>query len=211
MVRHHAPEPNLLNRFLVIAAIVVGLAVSAPHFAPGLFDLVLDRDPRPTVAEPAAPPPPIDEPSVGIARPDVLAPDPPPDPVPMIRSAVTGRVAIPADESGHYVAAARINGRPVSALVDTGASTVALSDATARRLGIFPLRSAYARPVATANGVVSAAPVTLSEVRIGVVSVRNVEALVLPPGVLDVDLLGMSFLGRLRKFEAAAGQMMLYQ
>ncbi len=201
----------MLNRFLVIAAIVVGLAVAAPHFAPGLFDVVLDRDPRTGLSEPATLPPPAAETTQVLAPPQVVEPELPPVPAPSLRSAVAARIAIPADATGHYVAATRINGREVSAMIDTGASTVALSDGTARRLGIFPLRAAYTRPVATANGVVSAAPVTLSEVRIGAVSVRNVEALVLPPGVLDVDLLGMSFLGRLRKFEASAGQMLLYQ
>lgn len=201
----------MLNRFLVIAAIAVGLALAAPHFAPTLFDVLMDRGSRLTAAEPAAPPAPVGAPSEAMAPPQVFESEPPPEPVPMIRSAVAGKVLIPVDASGHYVADARINGRAVTAMIDTGASTVALSDGTARRLGIFPLRAAYTQPVATANGMVAAAPVTLSEIRIGAVAVRNVEALVLPPGVLDVDLLGMSFLGRLKKFEASASQMLLFQ
>jgi aspartyl protease family protein len=212
MVHRHATEPILLNRFLVIAAIVVGLALAAPHFAPTLFGALMEGGLRFTAVGPAGPPSPVDAPPEAMApSPEAFEPEPPPESVPMIRSAVAGRAVIPADASGHYVADARINGRAVVAMIDTGASAVALGDATARRLGIFPLRSAYTRPVATANGTVSAAPVMLSEIRIGAVAVRNVEALVLPPEALDVDLLGMSFLGRLRKFEASADGMLLFQ
>ena len=203
----------MLNRFLVIAAIVVGLALAAPHFAPTLFGVLVEGGQRLTAVEPASPLPRVGEPSEAMAPPpQAFESEPQPEqPVPMIRAAVAGRALVLADASGHYVADARINGRAVTAMIDTGASVVALSDGTARRLGIFPLRSAYTEPVATANGVVSAAPVTLSEIRIGAVAVRNVEALVLPAEVLEVDLLGMSFLGRLRKFEASAGQMLLFQ
>lgn len=202
----------MLNRFLVIAAIIVGLALAAPHFAPTLFGVLVEGGQRLTAVEPASPLPRVSEPSEAMAPPQAFESEPQPEqPVPMIRAAVAGRALVPADASGHYVADARINGRAVTAMIDTGASVVALSDGTARRLGIFPLRSAYTEPVATANGVVSAAPVTLSDIRIGAVTVRNVEALVLPAEVLEVDLLGMSFLGRLRKFETSAGQMLLFQ
>ena len=93
-----------------------------------------------------------------------------------------------ADSSGHFLVEARIKGRVVSAMVDTGATTVALSEATARRLGIFPARAAFNRQVATANGIVEAASVTLPDVRVGNIVVRNVEALVIPGESLGIDL-----------------------
>ena len=65
--------------------------------------------------------------------------------------------------------------------------------------------------VTTANGKVRAAPVKLAMVEIGGVTVRNVEGLVMPDESLSENLLGMSFLSRLRRFEFADGRLMLEQ
>jgi aspartyl protease family protein len=123
----------------------------------------------------------------------------------------THRVALRADARGHYTATATVNGRSVPVMVDTGATAVALSADSARSLGIRPPPSAFRLPVSTANGVVAAAPVTLREVRIGGVSVRNVEAIVVPGDALGINLLGMTFLSRLSRFEVADGQLVLTQ
>ena len=104
-----------------------------------------------------------------------------------------------------------IDGRTVQVMVDTGATTVALTDRTARRLGIYPSPAAYTERLATANGVIMAARVTLDEVRLGNVVLRDVTAVIVPGNALPVDLLGMSFLGRLSKFEIASGQLVLSQ
>ena len=56
-----------------------------------------------------------------------------------------------------------------------------------------------------------AARATLSEVRLGNVVLRDVAAVIVPGNALPVDLLGMSFLGRLSKFEIASGQLVLSQ
>jgi aspartyl protease family protein len=190
-----------LLRFVVIAAVFVGLALAAPRFAPVLLGSLLDGADR-VAMEPASDAPPstaeVEEPRL-------------PEVVDRIQVLDGRRVAIAADASGHYLVDARINGRVVSAMVDTGATVVALSADTARRLGIVPARSAFTRPVATANGVVDAAPATLREVRIGGIVVRNVEALVIPGDGLAVNLLGMSFLGRLQKFESSGGRLVLIQ
>jgi len=182
-----------LLRYAVIAAAIVALAVAAPRYAPDLFAAMLRRDVAPE-AKPAEITPP--------AQIDRVEPVPPP---------AGRRVTIPADPSGHYIAEARINGRAVKVVVDTGATIVALTSETARRLGILPAQSAFTRPVATANGVVNAAAVTLSEIRLGGVSVRHVAAMVVPGDGLAVDLLGMSFLGRLTRFEAADGHLVLVE
>jgi aspartyl protease family protein len=96
-------------------------------------------------------------------------------------------------------------------MVDTGATAVALSAESARRLGIRPPQSAFRMPIDTANGIAYAAPVKLGEVRIGNVSVRNVEAIVVPGDALSINLLGMTFLSRLSRFEVAGGQLVLTQ
>ena len=102
---------------------------------------------------------------------------------------------------GHYWAQARIDGRAVQVLVDTGASVVALTRADARRLGVDPAPEAFTGKVQTASGVVRAAPVELKTISVAGVRVDKVEALVVEEG-LTYSLLGMSYLGRLSAFEA---------
>ena len=59
----------------------------------------------------------------------------------------------------------------------------------------------YATPIQTANGSTFAASIRLSEIEIGTIVVRNVDALVAKPGTLRESLLGMSFLRQLRSYE----------
>jgi aspartyl protease family protein len=100
-----------------------------------------------------------------------------------------------ADARGHFVTSAWINGAETTAMIDTGATTVALSAEEARRLGVV-----YAgRPIvqiATAGGIRNAYRVTLASVRVGEVTINNVEAVVFEGGgeQLPVTLLGMTFL-----------------
>ena len=196
-------------RFVIIAVAVIGLALAAPRYAPALLGAIFDGGDRisagpeqPAASEPAPsePPPPVVEEF-----------EPRPEPVPMIQAFEGRRVSIAADASGHYVVDARINGRTVPAMIDTGATTVAITAGTARKLGIVPARSAFTQPVATANGVVDAAPVTLRDIRIGGIVVRDVDALVIPGEGPGTNLLGMSFLGRLQKFESSGGRLVLVQ
>jgi len=121
------------------------------------------------------------------------------------------QVALSADRNGHYLADATINGIAVRVMVDTGATMVALAADTASRLGIAPARNAYRVAISTANGAIAAAPVVLDHIRVGQIDVYNVQAVVMPPGALSINLLGMSFLGRLTRFEAGGGQLVLIQ
>lgn len=177
-------------RIAFLCLLLAIAAAAAPRFAPTLLAAFIPTgEPAPVIA--AAP----------LPAPAVAAPRPP-----------DGRkVAINANAQGHFVADAVVEGRAVSVVVDTGASMVALTEETARRLGIRPPPSAYRQPVSTANGVVAAAPVTLSEVRLGGITIRNVGALVIPGDALDVNLLGMTFLSRLTRFEAGGGQLVLVE
>ena len=104
---------------------------------------------------------------------------------------------------GHVVLTASVNGAPVRFLVDTGASTVALSSADAHAAGINPNALAFDKTTTTANGVVRVAPVLLREIRIEQLSVENVPAVV--DANLSASLLGMSFLSRLKSFEMREG------
>ncbi len=105
--------------------------------------------------------------------------------------------------SGHFVASAEIADKRVDMIVDTGASTVVLRHEDAKRLGIDVRKLRYNVPVQTANGSSFAARIELSNVLIGNVTVKGVEALIAKPGSLHQSLLGMTFLSRLRSYEFA--------
>lgn len=121
------------------------------------------------------------------------------------------QVALSADRGGNYVATATINNVSVTVIVDTGASMVALTAETASRIGVHPPPSDYVIAMETANGITTAAPVVINRIRIGSIDVYNVEAAVMRRGALLTDLLGMSFLNKLSKFQAGGGQLVLVQ
>lgn len=121
------------------------------------------------------------------------------------------RVTIDADTRGSFLTLAVIDGFETRAVIDTGATTVALTEATAVKIGINLPPGAFTQPIATANGVVHAAPVTLSRVQVGNVSVLGVKATVVPGDALGINLLGMTFLRRLSKFESTGSQITLTQ
>jgi len=116
-----------------------------------------------------------------------------------------------ADRLGHFKVEARIDGRFVDFMVDTGASTVALRESDAARVGIRPRPADYTAVVSTANGKVKAAPIKLERMAVGGITVYDLRALVLPDQALDVNLLGVSFLSRLKRYEYAGGRMVLEQ
>jgi aspartyl protease family protein len=124
-------------------------------------------------------------------------------------TAPTGPVVLQAGDGGHFFVDASISGRPVRFMIDTGASVVVLSGETARRIGIRPAAGDFSGASQTANGIVAIAPVRLDEIRIGSIRLRNVDAAVLPEGASNVDLLGMTFLKRLRSFQSSGRQMTL--
>jgi aspartyl protease family protein len=102
---------------------------------------------------------------------------------------------------GHFLATGSVNGVSLTMLVDTGASTVVLKPADAQKLGIDPERLRYSVPVQTANGTTYAAHVRLRTLTLGPINLTDVDALVAKPGALKENLLGMSFLSRLRSYE----------
>ena len=142
------------------------------------------------------------EPAMMAARP-VTAPEPTP--------ADSRSVTVPRDGRGHFQLDARVDGRRLTFMVDTGASVIALTEQDAAMLGIHPAQREFTSQVRTANGTVNAAPIRLDRVEIGDVTVRDVSALVLPDGALTDNLLGLSFLSRLHHFEYASGKLVLEQ
>jgi aspartyl protease family protein len=119
-----------------------------------------------------------------------------------------GDAAVRKAADGHYWAEARVQGRHVRFLVDTGASTVALTAADAKRLGIVMNALSFDVPVSTASGQAMAARVTLDDVSVAGARVEDVDAVVMREG-LEVSLLGMTYLGRLSRFEATGDSLIL--
>ncbi len=126
-------------------------------------------------------------------------------------AANSGAVELRAGKHGHFQTPVSINGRSIEAMVDTGASLVALSYEDAERAGIFVRLSDFTHRSQTANGIAKFAPVVLARVSIGDITVRNVAAAVSEPGKLQTSLLGMSFLGKLSRTEMRPGVLVLHE
>ena len=103
--------------------------------------------------------------------------------------------------NGHFTAKVEVNGKPVSMIVDTGASSIVLTPEDAQAAGIDVEEMTFRVPVLTANGRTMAARIWLDDVSIGPLDRTRVEALIAQPGALSQSLLGMSFLSRLRSYE----------
>ncbi len=171
----------MLGRLAGFFLILGAVAVLAPRFAPALL--------------------------TGLANTSAPADEPVRNPAP----GYSRQAALRADPLGHFITNAVVNGHSLEMIVDTGASVVALTGDTARRLGIYPSTDAFRLTMSTANGPVAAAPVTLNEIRIGSVVIRDVPAVVFSGNGLGVNLLGMTFLKRLTRFEIGGGQLVLVQ
>ena len=122
--------------------------------------------------------------------------------------AVTTGNTIAKGADGHFWAQGAVNGEPVRFLVDTGATAVALTPADAQRLGIRIADLEFGYRVVTAGGQTRAAPIKLASVSVAGAELKDVDALVIEKG-LDTSLLGMTYLGRLSRFEGTRAGLVL--
>jgi aspartyl protease family protein len=120
-------------------------------------------------------------------------------------------LSIARDSRGHFQTDGRIDGQRIDFMVDTGASVIALNEKSAAQFGLRPSRNDYNATVSTANGTIKAARTRLAMVDIGGIVVRDVDAMVLPDESLSENLLGLSFLSKLKRFEYANGKLVLEQ
>lgn len=120
-----------------------------------------------------------------------------------------GLVRLSADRNGHYFTDIEVNDRTLKALVDTGATVIALRYEDARALGLVRPGDKFDLRVRTANGEGRAKRVELRSVSVGTITLRRVDAMVAEQGALATNLLGMSFLKRLARFEVRRGQLVL--
>jgi aspartyl protease family protein len=172
-----------MRSILIFAAVVLVGGAYAARFAD--YEVTHHAPKLASVAEAVAPPPQVD---------------------------TSGRsLTLAADRQGHFRTEARIDGRRIDFIVDTGASLVALRRSDAGMIGIHPMPSDYTAVVTTANGKIKAARTKLDRVELGEITVYDVPALVLPDEALEVNLLGVTFLSKLKRYEYANGRMVLEQ
>jgi len=113
--------------------------------------------------------------------------------------------------NGHFQVDGRVDGRHMEFVIDTGATVIAIPEREAARLGIHPARRDYTAQIKTANGTIRGAPTRLGMVEVGGLILHDVAAVIMPDEALSDNLLGMSFLSRLRRFEMAEGRLVLEQ
>jgi aspartyl protease family protein len=119
-------------------------------------------------------------------------------------------VQIARGQAGEFALQARINGVNAPMVIDTGATSVVLTWETAKAAGLPLELLDYNVDVETAGGHTRAARLTLDRVAIGKLVERSVPALVVPRGQMKTNLLGMSFLDRLERWEVRADRLMLH-
>lgn len=112
-----------------------------------------------------------------------------------VRQGTYSQASLQADARGQFFITAQVNGSPVAAVIDTGATTVSMNSDDASRLGIDYLLAPRIT-VNTANGPASAYMVTLESVQVGEIVLRNVQGTIIEGDKtqLSLVLIGMSFL-----------------
>ncbi|MGH1413250.1 MAG: retropepsin-like aspartic protease family protein [Pelagimonas sp.] len=120
----------------------------------------------------------------------------------------TGQVELPRASDGHYYVDLEINGNTVPFMVDTGATSVVLTQSDAARIGLDPDTLVFFTQAMTANGPVDTAPVTLDQVTLGKFQDSRIPAYV-NGGDMDMSLLGMTYLNRFESIQITKSKMIL--
>ncbi|RWK44487.1 TIGR02281 family clan AA aspartic protease [Mesorhizobium sp.] len=111
--------------------------------------------------------------------------------------------------NGHFEARVMVNGTPVRAVVDTGATSTVLTAQDAQAAGFNPAALEFTIPVSTANGMARAAAVRTDELAIGGIVRKDMPVMIAAPGTLGQSLLGMNFIGSLSGFDVRGDRMIL--
>jgi aspartyl protease family protein len=178
----------MLRQVIILSFLVLAAGIAAARFA--------DQSDRAGVVRPTA--------ATAVAA-------APAAPVTAPQSAYSSSVVVTPDARGHFLVDARVDARPMAFMIDTGATVIALREGDAAALGIHPAARDFTTEVKTANGSLRGAPTQLDMVEVGGLMVRDVPALILPDQALSENLLGLSFLRRLRRFEYSDGRLVLEQ
>jgi aspartyl protease family protein len=119
-------------------------------------------------------------------------------------------VQIDRAQTGDFTLSAKINGVTTPMVIDTGATSVVLTYETAKAAGLPLELLSFDVDVETAGGRTRAARLSLDSLAIGKLVERSVPALVVPRGQMRTNLLGMSFLNRLERWEVSADRLQLH-
>jgi aspartyl protease family protein len=120
-----------------------------------------------------------------------------------------GAVEISRGRGGEFQVTTEVNGARIPMVLDTGASSVVLTQEAAKAAGLPLEFLIYSVNVDTANGRTRAASVTLDRVSVGSIVEKAVPALIAQPGQLRTSLLGMSFLTRLERWEVRGDRLVM--
>jgi aspartyl protease family protein len=115
-----------------------------------------------------------------------------------------------ASSTDFYIREVRVNEALVPMVLDTGASTIVLTQDDAKAAGLPLALLDYTVSIDTANGRTRAAPLKIKLIGIGDIEEHSVDALVAQAGTLRTSLLGMSFLNRLQSWEVHGTHLMLH-
>lgn len=118
------------------------------------------------------------------------------------------RIVVPRSPNGHYFIQTEVNGAPVQFVLDTGATSIVLTQEDAAAVGLAPDELQYYSRAMTANGEVRTAPVRLDAITLGNITDENVPAVV-NEGEMTGSLMGMTYLQRWGKIEIAGDTLTL--
>ncbi|SNY93009.1 aspartyl protease family protein [Cohaesibacter sp. ES.047] len=120
-----------------------------------------------------------------------------------------GEVTFRRSSNGHFMVRATIDGQTIPMMVDSGASSVVLTQEDAQKAGIDIASLSYTSPVSTANGRAFSARIWLPRIAVGGIEARNVPAMVAQEGALRESLLGMSYLDQLGGWSVSGDRLTL--
>lgn len=110
-----------------------------------------------------------------------------------------GTLRIPMDSDGHFRVRATLNGMPATFLIDSGATTTAVSSATVERAGIAVDPAGFGVAIETANGTIIARRINIGRLQVGPIT-REHFAAITAPEFGETNVLGMNFLSSLNRW-----------
>ncbi len=110
---------------------------------------------------------------------------------------------------GHYWVRAKVNRSELDLMIDTGATFTALSRDGAEAVGLAPDPLIAPVQLSTANGAITARAGIIAELGFGTITARNLEAMILPAGALDTNVIGMNLLGQLASWRVENERLIL--
>jgi aspartyl protease family protein len=129
-------------------------------------------------------------------------------PAPAVQQKMTGDLTLQRAPDGHFYTDAQVNGTTIRFLVDTGASSVALSRADAQRIGLSFGSSDFTETGEGAGGSIALKPVVLDRVTVGSMDATHVEGVIVD-GDMGISLLGQSWLKRVGTVSISDDRMVL--